>query len=177
MTVLGYAHISMIKPFSQGQFSVYVSFQWELCWLSFYMWAGLEGQNTALQSPPSLQQIAFFDKNGKPRVQFNTEALLSCRLSHLSFSVVKPAALGAFSQLLLKNLLLQRAGWGLLSDTSIILTVHPLSFRDTGLWKFHSGLSELWSPILSSPGKVSTSLSCKETKWKLSNQTGETHEF
>lgn len=31
ISVLGYAHISMIKPFSQGQFSVYMSFQGKLC--------------------------------------------------------------------------------------------------------------------------------------------------
>lgn len=80
----------------------------------------------------ALQQVAFTDEDGRHEVQLHIGALPPCRLSDLCFCVVKHAAHIAFSQVLLRNAILARAGWGMLSVISITqaLTAPPFSFRD-----------------------------------------------
>lgn len=131
---LGYAYFSMIKSFSQDQFSVCMSLQSKLIWLSGYTACELLWKDkTAPQSPPAPQQFAFIDEDGRPEVQLHTGALPSCRLSDLRFCAIKRAAHTAFSQTLLRNALLARAGWASLSAISVTqaLTVPPFSLRGT----------------------------------------------
>lgn len=103
------------------------------------MWAALEGENTAPQGPPALQQFDFIDEDGRPEVQLHIWTLPSCRLSDPCFCAVKYAA-HTFSQIVEKHF---SFGW--------IWVGIPDSNPNNRRWWFPPSLSETHTAWLHGP--------------------------